>query len=270
PFSSTSIRANRFRITIRDLTADQVQAASLALEEVKCDGIANYFDDQRFGSVSRSRDFVARQLILGENEAALKLALAEPYEHDRAAAKREKAALRDHWGDWKTCKQKLARGHTRSLIDYLVSHPTDFRGAFARMRQDLASLYIAAYQSHLWNRLLASWLNRNLPRQNLVDLNLKWGTVPSPRGLTTEQRIELARMSLPLPSARLDYAETLPCAPTDWPEVLQPIMADEEFALSQMKLKGLRRPFFSKGMRSILFVPQDLEMTTDQDERNSG
>jgi tRNA pseudouridine13 synthase len=142
PFSSTSICANRFGITVRNLTPAQVEVARHALEETKRDGIANYFDDQRFGSVSAGQDFVARQLVLGDFETALKLALAEPYEHDRAAARREKETLHQYWGDWKACKQALPRGHARSLVDYLVSHPADFRGAFARMRQDLASLYL--------------------------------------------------------------------------------------------------------------------------------
>jgi tRNA pseudouridine13 synthase len=269
PFSSTSIRANRFGITVRNLTPAQVEVAGHALEETKRDGIANYFDDQRFGSVSAGHDFVARQLVFGDLEAALKLALVEPYEHDRAAAMQEKATLRRHWGDWKACKQELPRGHARSLVDYLVSHPTDFRGAFARMRQDLASLYLSAYQSHLWNCMLAAWFQKHLQPNERIGLQTKRGPVLTPRGLSPERRTSLAGLSLPLPSARLDYADAIVEAPPDWPEILQSVLANEQIELKQMKLRGLRRPFFSRGLRAMLFEPDELQWTAEPDERNA-
>src|SRR5579864_1154737 len=178
PYSAASIRANRFAISVRNLTPMQVELAGKAVAEVQHDGVANYFDDQRFCSVSVGGDFVARQLVLGSYEAALKLALAEPYEHDRAASKRAKATLREHWGDWQKCKQTLPRGQARSLVDYLVSHPTDFRGAFARVQQDLAGLYLSAYQSYLWNRMLRNWLENHLPGNERVELRTKQGSFP--------------------------------------------------------------------------------------------
>src|SRR6516164_3713043 len=156
-YESADIRANRFRLTVRHLTAEAVQRAQQALEEVRADGVPNYFDDQRFGSVEPGQDFVARLLVLGRFEEALRQALAAPYEHDRAAQKQEKALLQAHWGDWATLKEKLPRSHARSLVDYLLHHPGDFRGAAARLRPELRGLYLSAYQSHLWNRIFARW-----------------------------------------------------------------------------------------------------------------
>ena len=113
------------------------------------------------GSVA-GNDFVARHLVRGEFEAGLQLALAAPYEFDKAEQKREKAILRECWGNWPECKARLPRGHARSLVDYLVSHPTDFRGAVERLRPELQGLYLSAYQSYLWNGMLAAWLDVNL------------------------------------------------------------------------------------------------------------
>src|SRR5207245_2285736 len=96
-----------------------------------------------------------KYMVLGQYEDALKLALTTSYANDRGLQKREKAILKQHWGDWSRCKALLPRGHARRLVDYLVSHPSDFRGAMARMRLELTSLYLSAYQSDLWNRMLA-------------------------------------------------------------------------------------------------------------------
>ncbi len=123
------------------------------------EGVPNYFDDQRFGSVAgEGGEFIARLLVRGRFEDALRLALAAPYEFDRAAQKEEKRLLAAHWGDWARLKDVLPRGHARSLVDYLRVHPGDFRGAVARLRPELRGLYLSAYQSHLWNRMLAHWL----------------------------------------------------------------------------------------------------------------
>src|SRR3954464_1396177 len=106
PFTSKDIRANRFHIVLRSLAADEAVQAQAALAEVRADGVPNYFDDQRFGSVSGGTDFVARAMVRGQYEEALRLALAAPYEHDRAAQKQEKALLQAEWGNWAALKDQ--------------------------------------------------------------------------------------------------------------------------------------------------------------------
>jgi tRNA pseudouridine13 synthase len=270
PFTSTAIRGNRFRIVVRDLSAAKVEFARSVLPEVAVDGVANYFDDQRFGSVETGGDFVARHALLEDWEGALKLALTAPYEFDRGSVKQEKAILLKHWGDWPECGRILSRGDARDLVGHLLSAPSDFRGAFGRLRAELGSLYLAAYQSHLWNHLLGNWLTRRLPDPQRVSLRLKLDDVPTPRGLTPDQRNELAALSLPLPSARLKYDETIPGTPTDWPDALRQTLGDDGIRLEQLKLKGLRRPFFSRGQRPILSVPNGLSAEFADDERHGG
>jgi tRNA pseudouridine13 synthase len=268
PFESDAIRANRFRIVLRDLSAEQSAHAGKAVEEVRADGLANYFDDQRFGSIASGGEFMARRLVLGDWEGALKLALTAPYEHDRSAAKQEKALLRKHWGAWNECQRKLPRGSNRGVIDHLAARPGDFRGAVARLPSELASLYLAAYQSHLWNRTMAIWLERHLPATNRLKIRLKLLEAPMPGGLSADQLAELGRLSLPLPSARLKYDEVLDGVPPDWSELVRETLANEGFELGQMKLQGLRKPFFSRGVRAIHCQPSHLSAESGPDERH--
>jgi tRNA pseudouridine13 synthase len=270
PFTSSAIRSNRFRIAVRDLSAEQVALAGHALGEVQADGVANYFDDQRFGSVEAGREFVARRAVLGDWEGALRLALTAPYEFDRGAVKQEKAILIRHWGDWSECARKLPRGDARALAAHLAADPGDYRGAFARIRAELGSLYLSAYQSHLWNAALADWLTRRLPESQRVGIRLKLDDVPTPRDLTVQQRNELTGWSYPLPSARLKYEELIPNTPPDWPDALRRSLAADGIDLEQMKLKGLRRPFFSRGERPILSIPTELGAESGPDERHPG
>jgi tRNA pseudouridine13 synthase len=276
-YDSTDIRANRFRVTVRHLTAEGLRRALQALDEVRADGVPNYFDDQRFGSVpplapggrgvggEGGQDFVARLLVLGRFEEALRQALAAPYEHDRAAQKQEKALLRAHWGDWPLLKERLPRGHARSLVDYLLHHPGDFRGAVARLRPELRGLYLSAYQSHLWNRMLARRVEDRCRPEQVVSVGTKLGDVPMWRQLDEEQRRDFASLTLPLPSARLRLGPDDPRA-----ALVQSVLADEGLELRQMQVKGVRELFFSKGERAALCLPSNLEAAGAADELNAG
>ena len=262
PFASSAIRANRFRLVLRSLSERDLDTAQTAIAEVRVHGLPNYFDDQRFSSVS-SGTFVAKALVQGDFERALRLALAAPYEHDRALPKQEKAILTRHWGDWQTCLAKLPRGHTLTLVRHLAGQPDDFRGAIARLRPELRGLYLSAYQSHLWNRMLARWLREHLRRDQLILLDLRLGKVPAFRDLSAAQHAELATLELPLPTARGEFD------PADPRTALMTRILDEEgLSRDELKVKGLREVFFSRGQRAAWCHPEGLQATPAEDDKN--
>ncbi len=265
PFSSHHIRSNRFDITLRKVDDTALGHAETALAEINAIGVPNYFDDQRFGSVRPGEPFIARAMVGGDFETALKLALAAPYEYDRAPQKKEKALLHEHWAEWRLLMDKLPRGHARSLVSYLVHHANDFRGAVARLRPELRGLYLSAYQSHLWNRILARWLERNVPAEDLLSAGLRMGDVPMPRRLTPEQLSLVMMTSLPLPSARTKLADDDPIKP-----IVDAVLAEEGLTLPEMQIKGVRELFFSKGDRPAHLLPGNLRWSSADDESHPG
>ena len=114
----------------------------------------------------------------------LKLALADPNPFDRSAAKRQKALIREFWGYWTELKGRLERSSGRSIVTYLVDHPTDHRGAFARLKRELQRRIFSAFQSHLWNLILAGWIEGLTEPHQRVPVEFKVGTFPFPRGST--------------------------------------------------------------------------------------
>jgi len=265
PYSSRDIRANRFGITLRALKPRDELFALNAIQQIQATGIANYFDDQRFGSVTTNGPFIAKHMVLGEFEAALKIALTEYYEFDRAETKHDKQTLREHWGDWPKCKGLLNKGHARSLVDYLVHHPTDFKGTCARLRPELGGLYVSAYQSDLWNRLLAKWLQAHFALDALGTIALHRGAYPIPLQRPEAMSDNVLSVELPLPTARL---KPDPAAP--WFPMLEAVMLEEGITLKQLKIPGLDRPFFSKGERTAFIHPQNLEAIPANDDVNPG
>jgi tRNA pseudouridine13 synthase len=265
PYTSEQIRANGFTVTLRSLSAADVDRVEAALAEVADVGVANYFDDQRFGSVGPGNQFVAREMVLGDFEGALRLALAAPYAHDRAEAKREKAILIARWGDWAACKAELPRRHAWNIVDYLVHHPTDFKGACARLRPELQGLYLSAWQSHLWNKMLARWLTEHVSADQLAPIRLKTAEVVTPRSTPEAVRAEWDTLSLPLPSARLKLDPEAP-----WVGVVSAVMAEEGIPLEEMCIRGMRKPFFSKGDRAGKVPVANLTWNVGEDELNLG
>src|SRR5205814_4606476 len=116
PYGPSHFRGNRFVVVLRDLTRAALERAVGAIGQLPRDGLPNYFDDQRFGSVGFGGGFIARAWLAGEHELAFRLAVAEPNPADRPGVKVEKAILQECWGNWPEAKARLERSHARSLV----------------------------------------------------------------------------------------------------------------------------------------------------------
>jgi tRNA pseudouridine13 synthase len=149
-------------------------------------------------------------------------------------------------------------------VTYLVDHPADFKGAFARLRRELRSLYFAAFQSHLWNLILAGWIERNTREEQRSPVELKVGVFPFPTGLDEDQRDAIASAPLPLPSSRNRPGG----GPVD--EITTDVLAAFGLAWNDMRVKHLKDVFFSKGSRDPLLVPEGVrsEILDDDLHRN--
>ncbi len=308
PYSSRDIAANRFVVTVRHLLPADETALLAAVADVRSVGLPNYFDDQRFGSVTADGQFIGRELAFGRFEVALKLALAAPYAFDRAETKDEKRILTEHWGDWARCKATLPRGHARSLVTYLADHPTDFRGAIARLRPELQGMYLSAFQSDLWNRMLARWLTANLPAADLGGIDLHRGRLPVPirfragsvsdgldsgmvapapepvsgmhtgseAGAAGRRTVAHASGSDNLAGRWRDLLLPLPCArlkpdpAADWNAHAEAVLTEEGLTLKALKVPGLNKPFFSKGDRRACLRPDALAADPALDDLNPG
>jgi tRNA pseudouridine13 synthase len=264
PYGPRHFRGNRFALVLRDLGAEAAARAERAAEQLPRDGLPNYFDDQRFGSVGFDGGFIAEAWLKGEHERALRLAIAEPNPADRPDARREKEILRECWGHWEEAKARLPRSHARSLVTYLVDHPTDFRGAFARVRRDLRSLYFSAYQSYLWNRLLARLIETITRPDQRVPIDFKVGTFPLHRGLDPDQAEVLAAWNLPLPASRTP----LPEGPVR--DLALGVLSEVGLAWEDLRVKHLKDVFFSKGTRPAVFRPSGLESRLADDDLYPG
>ncbi|MGZ0168788.1 MAG: tRNA pseudouridine(13) synthase TruD [Planctomycetales bacterium] len=266
-FTAADIDGNRFTITLRDMAVEEVESAQTAAEDVRRDGLPNYFDDQRFGSLGFSGDWIAKEWCQGNWERTLWLALADPHPDDRSDDKKQKAILRDHWGRWVECKQALSRSHRRSIVTFLADKEAagkliDFRGAFCNLNIDLRGLYLSAFQSALWNRMVARRLQANAAPDSVIPFKLKSGPACFVSAFSSESDSEIAPLEeeLPLPSARgkLESGPTL--------DLLNAVVAEEGLEKRQLRVKYPRDSFFSKSIRKTVIAVPKLEFEFADDD----
>ncbi len=264
PYGPELMAGNRFAVTVRDVRPAFHDALDAALQEARQAGWPNYFDDQRFGSLGASGQFIAEPWCRGDYERALWLALADENSHDSAGEKRDKQLLRDQWGQWPALREELARSPRRNIVTFLADHPRDFRRALAMISVDLRRLYLAAFQSYLWNELLSAYLQSALSRSS-------WQTVqigPSAAALPTRwhpDELQAAdAVELPLPTAR-DKQLPEPAA-----GLLDAVLKGRGLELRELRVKYPRDSFFSKGLRPLRVVPGKLEWSAGADELYPG
>lgn len=258
-------RGNRFSLVLRDLSSQAAERAEKVALEIPTDGLPNYFDDQRFGSVGFDGGFIAEAWLKGDHERAFRLAMAEPNLSDRPGTKQEKAILRETWGDWVEAKKRLPRSHARSLVTYLVDHPTDFRGAFARLKRDLRSIYFSAYQSYLWNLMLGRLIEDSTRPDQRVPIDFKVASLPLHQGLDPDQAKVLSGWKIPLPASRTPL-------PAEGPEreLAESVLGPMGLQWEELKVKHLKDVYFSKGTRNALFFVENLEHGVERDDLYPG
>jgi len=264
PIRRESFSGNAFEIVVRDLAPDEAARAHDRVGELVRGGVPNYFDTQRFGSARGSGQFAVKRLLLGDNEGALRLALATPAPEDRRRQRGIRETLDRHWGDWAACHRALPACPERSVVTYLEEHPGAFRRAFELIDRNLRNLYCSAYQSHLWNRVLA----------RLVRARVGTGAIEVPYGLGAFVFYE----SLPPAAVEGLRALTLP-APRHNLKIESPELArlyervfEEEGILQKdFRFRGMQDTYFKRGNRPALLVPEGLSAEPDApDELNPG
>jgi len=267
PLTAADLRGNAFTLVLRDLTAAEAAHLAARLAQMAHNGLPNYFHTQRFGSLTAEGEFIGKAILRRDAEAALKLYLAVPFAGDPRpvrAFKRQAAAL---WPDWAAMFAAAPRpSNYRSVLTYLVGHPQDYRAALNLIPQRTLSLYLAAYQSDLWNRIAGVWLERAYGSAGVTygRIAIAGRTLPLHSALPATLRDELAAARLPLPEARAVYP---PWALAQ----VERVLAEEGLALTDLKARILKKAYLTRGSRALLLTPEEVRVDAPApDERFPG
>jgi tRNA pseudouridine13 synthase len=235
------------------------------LPVVRAHGLVNYFDDQRFGNLAHDQGWIARELMLGRHEQALRTLLAGHGPWESAEERHFKNALAAHWGDWRACRDDAGRfGAHHSVFEHLARHPGDFAGAFYHVATRIRLIHLYAWQSHVWNRAVTDLVREALPLADRVLLDCDEGVLVT--HAQAPPAALLARPTFRLPGERLEDVGDLVERRGVEAVLAREGVRPEEFRIegvSGFKLKGEDRP--------LLVTPAHLRVRpADDDNLNPG
>jgi tRNA pseudouridine13 synthase len=157
---------NRFRIRIREPRCSTDPADSMARitkDIQEHSGVPNYFGVQRFGDTRPITHRVGEAMTRGNLEEAVFIYLALPFpgELERTREARQKLwESRDVAVALKSFPEYLR--YEVAMLNYLVSHPGDYAGSFGVLSPNLRRLFVHAYQSYIFNKILSLRLSSGL------------------------------------------------------------------------------------------------------------
>ncbi|MBL8874958.1 MAG: tRNA pseudouridine(13) synthase TruD [Phycisphaerae bacterium] len=287
PIVAADIIGNRFAIVIRDLKrpeSEEMDRRAKLLSSHPTSDISqsrlgdpnptsllltNYFGAQRFGSARHGAGWIAKSLITGDFETALKLAIGTPARKDTGKTRDFTRILATHWGNWKAMKD-LPRLPEARAIDVL-SRGGDFKSAFESLPYFLQSLSVEAYQSHLWNRC-ACELVRALSASSHPTSD-----IPHPTSFSTPDEYgemlfvpassvhaPWRNLNLPLLAKNSDLLDP-------WKETYERVLASENITVADLRVKGLKRPFFGEADRRLFIEARNWSLSPPEpDELSKG
>src|SRR5258708_37015217 len=151
PLSSGNITANRFEVTVRDLSPEEAARVPESAAEVQRAGVVNYFDSQRFGFLKHGQGIIPNHLVRGEGEQALKAFLGTPSELDKSDDAKVKQFWRANWGQWQPRAPLDAGKRYAPVLRRLREDPGDFKGAFLHIDRRIRMMALFELQSFVWN-----------------------------------------------------------------------------------------------------------------------
>lgn len=265
PLTSANISANRFEVTVRDLSAAEAARVPESVAEVQRAGVVNYFDSQRFGFLKHGQGFIAKDLVRGRWEAALKAFLATPSELDRSDDAKVKAFWRDHWGEWQLRAPQDAGKRYAPVLRRLREDPTDFRGAFLHIDRRIRTMALFELQSYVWNEGVKRYLAACVPAAELIGLRYQAGSLMFPRALSRELRDQLWPRTFPLLAPETTFTD-----PLIRDSALGALRA-QGLTLADLRVPETPNLFFRHEERPLFVVPGKLRVNPPRtDELNRG
>lgn len=252
PMTPEFIRGNEFQITLRAIRPEDVHHLERNLQSVIECGLPNYFDDQRFGSYDRERGFIAEKMLKGEWEEALKIYLTLKYPEEKRAAKERKQYFTDNWWKWDRCLEHARTATERKVFGFLVRRGGNYPAAVSLIPRDELSLILSAYQSYLWNEMVAEMV-RSLASPVVEVPGYVKGYVFY-QNLTREAFDYLRTLKLPTPGPKASL-------PDQYAEyVYKTTLERAGVSERAFALKRLTAAYFKSFPRDALVIPAGLEL----------
>jgi len=256
------LKANRFCIQVRQTQPERLATLQEALTTLARRGVPNYFGSQRFGYRGDTWK-IGRDLARGDLDAAVNQILGRPTDGDTGPVRRARQLYDEgRYGDALSAWPRMFHAERRAL-KALAHSSGNPRRALAAIDERTRDFYVSAYQSYLFNRVVAARLESGLDQ--LWDGDLAWlhrsGAVFHVEDAAREQpRADAFEIS---PTGPI-FGRRMTLASGRDAELEASVLAAEELPADALDGRRLRA---AGGRRPLRFPPEEAQVSLGADER---
>ncbi len=257
PMGPDCIEQNRFRLRVREVSRTEWPVLEAALRSLGRTGFENYFGEQRFAGWDPRMGYAGKYLLAEQWNGALKCFLTRARPGMPAPEKAHRDLLFSAWKDWALCLRESVTKLEREIFGELVRQPRNLSAALRLVPRDEVSMALSAWQSHLWNDLLARLVAAGVtePRRHVFGGGAflfppaDWGATAHP----------LATLEIPTPGRRCPELEP-PLA-----ELLTSVLAQAETPLSHFRRFRWNGFSVNSFLRKAVVRPEDLRFAWEEE-----
>jgi tRNA pseudouridine13 synthase len=183
---------NRFEITIRNIENSE------KLENIKkianfienYGGFPNFYGIQRFGIIRPITHVVGKYIVKDDYENAVMSYIANPI----IGEEEDSYKLREKLEETKNFSEALKSypiylNYEKAILNKLVKNPNNYIDAIKELPKNLLTMFIYAYQSYLFNRILSERIRRKIPFNRAIVGDM---ILPIRRGVIDENAIKVS------------------------------------------------------------------------------
>lgn len=159
---------NEFDILIRDMDVESEEvlrrADNISGKIREKGGFPNWFGVQRFGTLRPITHIVGKKILEGDFEEAVKTYVASPKEKEEEEIFKARKSMEEDWEPEKGLEifPKVLT-FERKMLNVLSENPGDYISALKTLPHNLLMMFIHAYQSFLFNKMISLRLEKGLP-----------------------------------------------------------------------------------------------------------
>jgi tRNA pseudouridine13 synthase len=171
PIKIGKLHGNGFKIIIRkidkNITSNHIKKTISQLDNQG--GFPNYYGIQRFGVIRPITHLVGRYITHGDFKKAAMTYIANPMEEESKETFEVRHEL-EQTLDYSKALHSYPNylNFEKAILNKLANNPDDFVSALKELPKNLLTMFINAYQSYLFNKILSKRISKKIPLNKAI------------------------------------------------------------------------------------------------------
>lgn len=169
PVKVGNLFGNKFEIVVRGIEPNLNEIKRTTSKITNAGGFPNFYGIQRFGIIRPITHIVGKNIVKDDFEKAVMTYIANPIKGEDEESYNLRKNL-EKTKDFSEALKSYPRhlNFEKAILNKLVNAPDDFVTALKELPNNLLTMFIYAYQSYLFNKILSERIRKDIPINNAI------------------------------------------------------------------------------------------------------